>query len=60
MAEAAGYLIVKKMLIELQKFQKFHSKILQGQLQMSMIGIYLKKDISPNTRQKIIDDVRLM
>ena len=33
------------MLIELQKSQKMHNKIIQRQLQMSMIKKYLKKKI---------------
>ena len=35
----------KKLLIELQKFQKIHNKIILKQLQMNTIKKYLKKDI---------------
>ena len=37
--------LVMKLLIELQKSQKVHSRIIQKQLQMNMIKKYLKKDI---------------
>ena len=41
-AEPNGHLICKKLLIELQKFQKLHDRIV---LKRSMIKKYLKKDI---------------
>ena len=37
--------LVINLLIKLRGFQKIHSKIIQRQLQMSMIKKYLKKDI---------------
>ena len=46
-ARATGNLIVNKTSI-----QKFHSKMIQKQLQMRMI----KKYISPEERQKVIDN----
>ena len=46
-AQATGNLIVNKTSI-----QKFHSKMIQKQLQMRMI----KKYISPEERQKVIDN----
>ena len=47
-------LLVIKLLIELQKFQKIHNKIIKKQLQISMINKYLKKDIYPEKRQEIL------
>ena len=52
--------LVNKSLIKLQKSQKLHNGIIQQQLQMSMIKKYLKKDISPEERQTIIDNLRLI
>ena len=53
-------LLVIKLLIKLQKSQKIHNRIIQKQLQMNIIKKYLKKDISPEERQEIIDDVKLI
>ena len=44
----------------LRGFQKIHLRLIQRKLQMSMIKKYLKKNISPEERQKIIDDVRVI
>ena len=44
-------LLLIKLLIELQKFQKIQNKLIQKQLQLSMIKIYLKKYISPGKRK---------
>ena len=41
-----------KLLIELQKFQKIHDKIIQNQLQMSMIKKYLKRDMYLQKKSK--------
>ena len=54
-----GILIDNKLLIKLQESEKLHNRVIQKQLQMSMIKKYLKKDISPKERQKIIDNLRL-
>ena len=43
-AEATGDLKLIKLLIELRKSQKHYDKIIQKQLQMSMIKNYLNKD----------------
>ena len=51
-------LLVTKMVIKLQKFQKTH-KIIQRQFQMRMIKKYLKIYVSPELRQEIIDELRL-
>ena len=56
-----------KLTIELQKFKKIHNKIIQKQLQMK-INVIKKmnkqipkeKYISPEERQKNIDDLRLI
>ena len=37
--------LVIKLLIKLQQIQEIHNKIIQSQLQMSMIKKYLKKDM---------------
>ena len=47
------------MAVKLEKFQKIHTKIIQKQLQISLIKIYLKKDMSPEKRQEIIDKLIL-
>ena len=47
------------MLIKSQLFQKIYRKVLPRQLQMSIIKKYLKKYISPEERQKIIDELIL-
>ena len=53
--------LVIKSLTKLQKHQKLHSKIIQIQLQMSMINeIPKERYISPEETQKIIDDLRLI
>ena len=41
-----------KLLIELKIFQNIHNKIIQRQLQMSMIKKYLKKDIYLQNKSK--------
>ena len=41
-----------------KSFKTIHKKIIQRQLQMRMIKKYLKKDISPDERQNIIDNLR--
>ena len=43
-AETTGDLMLIKLLIELRKSQKRYDKIIQKQLQMSMIKNYLNKD----------------
>ena len=55
-----GNLMDNKLLIKLQESEKLHNRVIQKQLQMSMIKKYLKKDISPKERQKIIDNLRLI
>ena len=56
--EATGDVIVIKMLIKLQVFQKIHNKIIQKQLQMNMIKVMPKERyISPKERQKITDNL---
>ena len=55
-----GILIDNKLLIKLQESEKLHNRVIQKQLQMSMIKKYLKKDISLKERQKIIDNLRLI
>ena len=42
--EQAVIWLVKKLLMQLRKFKKIHSKTLQRPLQMNMIKKYLKKD----------------
>ena len=42
--EQAVIWLVIKLLIQLRKFKKIHSKILQRPVQMNMIKKYLKKD----------------
>ena len=44
---------------KLRKFQTIHNKIIQRQLQMSMIKKYLKEGIFPEKRQEITDKLRL-
>ena len=46
--------LVIKLLIELQKFQKIHSKIIHRQLQMRMITKYPKKDIYLQEKDKTL------
>ena len=66
-AEATGDFIGNKIAyylkilatVKLRKFQKTHNKTIQRQLQ-KRIKKYLEKDISPEERQKIIDDLRLI
>ena len=48
------------MLRKLRGFQKIHNKIIQRQLQMRMKKKYLKKDISPEEKQKTIDNLKLI
>ena len=53
--------LVIKLLTELRKFQKIHSKIVRNQLQISKIKkIPKERYISPDERQKITDDLRLI
>ena len=60
-AEETGDLIGRKMIIELRMFQEFQLRIIKKQLRMNMINKYLKKkNIFPQERQKIIDDLRLI
>ena len=49
-----------KLLIELQKSQNVHHRIIQKQLQTNMMKKYLMKDISPEGRQNTIDDLWLI
>ena len=58
-AEVTEELIGDRIANRITKFQKVHKKIIQRQLQMSMINKYLTKNISPKERQKIIDELRL-
>ena len=44
-AEATGDLLVIKLLIKLQNFQKIRNKAIHKRLQMSMIKKYLKKNM---------------
>ena len=60
-AEETGDLIGRKMIIELRMSQEFQLRIIKKQLRMNMINKYLKKkNIFPQERQKIIDDLRLI
>ena len=59
-AEATGDLIGNETAIRITKVSKIHNKLIQRQLQMIMIKKYLKKVISPEERQKIIDNLRLI
>ena len=64
-AEATGDLIGIKLLIKLQKSQQIHHSIDQRQSQMrqkilDLIEKYEKKDISPEKRQQIVHDLRLI
>ena len=52
--------LVTKLLIELLKSQNVHHRIIQKQLQTNMKKKYLMKDISPEERQKTIDDLWLI
>ena len=52
--------VVIKFLLKLQKFWKIQNKIIQKQLQVSMIKKYLKKDLYIQKKDKIIDDLRLI
>ena len=53
--------LVIKLLIKLRKSQKIRHRITQKQLRMSIINKYLKQRyLSPDERQKIIDDLRLI
>ena len=45
------------LVIKLRGFKKIRNKIIQRQLQMRMIKKNLKKDTSPEERQKIIDNL---
>ena len=51
--------LVTKSLTELRNLQKIHSRTIQKQLQISLIKKYQNKDISPEERQEIIDELRL-
>ena len=44
--------LVIKLLIELQKFQKNHNRIIQKKLEIKMIKKYLKKDIYLQNKDK--------
>ena len=43
---------------KMKKVQKIHNEIIQKQLQMRMIKKYPQKYISPEERQKNIDNLR--
>ena len=58
-AEVTDELIGDKIANRITKFQKNHNKIIQRQLQMSMIMKYLTKDKSLEERWKIIDELKL-
>ena len=58
-AEASSVLIGNKIADRITKSQKLCNRIIQKQLQMSMIIKYLKKNVSLEERQKNIDDLRL-
>ena len=52
--------MVIELLITLQGFQKINNKIIQRQLQMSMIKKIPKEGyVSPEERQEIIDELSL-
>ena len=59
-AEASSDLIGNKIADRITKSQKLRNRIIQKQLQMSMIIKYLKKNVSLEERQKNIDDLRLI
>ena len=59
-AEASSVLIGNKIADRITKSQKLCNRIIQKQLQMSMIIKYLKKNVSLEERQKNIDDLRLI
>ena len=59
-AEASSDLIGNKIADRITKSQKLRNRIIQKQLQMSMIIKYLNKNISLEERQKNIDDLRLI
>ena len=59
-AEASSVLIGNKIADRITKSQKLCNRIIQKQLQMSMIIKYLNKNISLEERQKNIDDLRLI
>ena len=42
----------------IEKFQKIHNKIIWKQLQIRMTKKYLIKNISPEERQKIINNLK--
>ena len=59
-AEAAGDLLIIKLVVKSQKPPKICKKIIQRQLQMRLIKKVLKERyISPEKIQGIIDDLRL-
>ena len=58
-AEVTGDLIVMKLLIELQNFQKIHNKIIQRHRNENDKEIPKERYISPEERKKIIDELRL-
>ena len=58
-AEATGVWLVIKLLIELQRFQKIHSKIIQTVTNEHDKEIPKKRYVSPEERQGIIDELRL-
>ena len=59
-AEASSVLIGNKIADRITKSQKLRNRIIQKQLQMSMIIKYLNKNISLEEGQKNIDDLRLI
>ena len=59
--EATGDLIRNKIADRITKvWKKLNNKLIQRQLQMSMIKKYLKKDIYSKERLEIINDLRLI
>ena len=59
-AEASSVLIGNKIADRITKSQKLCNRIIQKQLQMSMIIKYLKKNVSLEERQNNIDDLGLI
>ena len=61
-AEETGDLIawlVTKLLIKLRQFQRIQNKIIQKQLQMSMINKYLEEEEKQEEIQETFDELRL-